>query len=180
MLGVDRMDYTKGIRHRLKAFGELLAEGRLNVEDIVLIQIATPSRERLEQYKIIRHDVELAVGRINGEQADIGSIAVHYLHHSYPRDEMTAFFIAADVMLVTALRDGMNLVAKEYVACRLHDDGALVLSEFAGAAEQLAGAVLVTTTSATSRPGSSRPSRWTRRPAPAGCGRCARRCARTP
>lgn len=143
MLGVDRMDYTKGIRHRLKAFGELLAEGRLNVEDIVLIQIATPSRERLEQYKIIRHDVELAVGRINGEQADIGSIAVHYLHHSYPRDEMTAFFIAADVMLVTALRDGMNLVAKEYVACRLHDDGALVLSEFAGAAEQLAGAVLV-------------------------------------
>ena len=143
MLGVDRMDYTKGIRHRLKAFGELLAEGRLDVEDIVLIQIATPSRERLEQYKLIRHDVELAVGRINGEQADIGSIAVHYLHHSYPRDEMTAFFIAADVMLVTALRDGMNLVAKEYVACRLHDDGALVLSEFAGAAEQLAGAVLV-------------------------------------
>lgn len=143
MLGVDRMDYTKGIRHRLKAYGELLAEGRLNVEDVVLIQIATPSRERLEQYKLIRHDVELAVGRINGEQADIGTIAVHYLHHSYPRDEMTAFFIAADVMLVTALRDGMNLVAKEYVACRLDDDGALVLSEFAGAAEQLAGAVLV-------------------------------------
>ncbi|MBR7539148.1 trehalose-6-phosphate synthase, partial [Mycobacterium tuberculosis] len=81
MLGVDRMDCTKGIRHRLKAFGELLAEGRLDVEDIVLIQIATPSRERLEQYKLIRHDVELAVGRINGEQADIGSIAVHYLHH---------------------------------------------------------------------------------------------------
>src|SRR5699024_5384475 len=68
MLGGDRMDYTKGIRHRLKAYGELLAEGRLNVEDVVLIQIATPSRERLEQYKIIRHDVELAVGRINGEQ----------------------------------------------------------------------------------------------------------------
>ena len=143
LLGVDRMDYTKGIRHRLKAFGELLAEGRLDVEDIVLIQIATPSRERLEQYKIIRHDVELAVGRINGEQADVGSIAVRYLHHSYPRDEMTAFFLAADVMLVTALRDGMNLVAKEYVACRRRDDGALVLSEFTGAAEQLKGAVMV-------------------------------------
>lgn len=143
MLGVDRMDYTKGIRHRLKAFGELLAEGKLDVEDIVLIQIATPSRERLEQYKIIRHDVELAVGRINGEQAEVGSIAVHYLHHSYPRDEMTAFFLAADVMLVTALRDGMNLVAKEYVACRGRDDGALVLSEFTGAADQLKSAVMV-------------------------------------
>ena len=143
MLGVDRMDYTKGIRHRLKAFGELLAEGKLDVEDVVLIQIATPSRERLEQYKIIRHDVELAVGRINGEQAEVGSIAVHYLHHSYPRDEMTAFFLAADVMLVTALRDGMNLVAKEYVACRRRDDGALVLSEFTGAADQLKGAVMV-------------------------------------
>ena len=143
MLGVDRMDYTKGIRHRLKAFGELLAEGRLDVEDVVLIQIATPSRERLEQYKIIRHDVELAVGRINGEQVDVGSIPVRYLHHSYPRDEMTAFFLAADVMLVTALRDGMNLVAKEYVACRKRDDGALVLSEFTGAAEQLKGAVMV-------------------------------------
>ena len=143
MLGVDRMDYTKGIRHRLKAYGELIAEGRLNVEDVVLIQIATPSRERLEQYKIIRHDVELAVGRINGEQADVGSIPVRYLHHSYPRDEMTAFFLAADVMLVTALRDGMNLVAKEYVACRKNDDGALVLSEFTGAAEQLKGAVMV-------------------------------------
>src|SRR5699024_10554462 len=143
MLGVDRMDYTKGIRHRLKAYGELLAEGRLNVEDVVLIQIATPSRERLEQYKIIRHDVELAVGRINGEQVDVGSIPVRYLHHSYPRDEMTAFFLAADVMLVTALRDGMNLVAKEYVACRKNDDGALVLSEFTGAAEQLKGAVMI-------------------------------------
>ncbi|WP_152346837.1 alpha,alpha-trehalose-phosphate synthase (UDP-forming) [Brevibacterium sp. CFH 10365] len=143
MLGVDRMDYTKGIRHRLKAYGELIAEGRLAVEDVVLIQIATPSRERLEQYKIIRHDVELAVGRINGEQVDVGSIPVRYLHHSYPRDEMTAFFLAADVMLVTALRDGMNLVAKEYVACRQNDDGALVLSEFTGAAEQLTGAVTV-------------------------------------
>ncbi|RBP65549.1 trehalose 6-phosphate synthase [Brevibacterium sanguinis] len=143
MLGVDRMDYTKGIRHRLKAFGELLAEKKLKVEDVVLIQIATPSRERLEQYKIIRHDVELAVGRINGEQADVGDIAVYYLHHSYPRDEMTAFFLAADVMLVTALRDGMNLVAKEYVACRTDEDGVLVLSEFTGAAEQLRGAVLV-------------------------------------
>lgn len=143
MLGVDRMDYTKGIRHRLKAFGELLAEGRLTADDVVLIQIATPSRERLEQYKIIRHDVELAVGRINGEQVDVGSIPVRYLHHSYPRDEMTAFFLASDVMLVTALRDGMNLVAKEYVACRGDDDGALVLSEFTGAAEQLKGAVMV-------------------------------------
>src|SRR5699024_12289750 len=131
--GVDRMDYTKGVRHRLKAYGELLAEGRLNVEDVVLIQIATPSRERLEQYKSIRHDVELAVGRINGEQVDVGSIHVRYLHHSYPRDEMTAFFLAADVMLVTALRDGVNLVATEHVGCRKHDDGGLLPDELPGA-----------------------------------------------
>ena len=136
-LGVDRLDYTKGIYARLRAFGELLEEGHLDVDDAVFVQVATPSREQVEQYRILRDDIERLVGRLNGDLGKIGRPAVHYLHSSYPREEMAAFFRAADIMVVTPLRDGMNLVAKEYVACRYDDRGALVLSEFAGAAEEL-------------------------------------------
>jgi trehalose 6-phosphate synthase len=143
MLGVDRLDYTKGIGHRLKAFGELLADGRLTVEDTTLVQVASPSRERVETYRHLRDEIELTVGRINGDFGSISHSAVNYLHHGYPREEMVALCLAADVMLVTALRDGMNLVAKEYVATRTDDDGVLVLSEFAGAADELRTALLV-------------------------------------
>ena len=136
-LGVDRLDYTKGIYARLRAFGELIADGEFDVDDAVFVQVATPSREQVEQYRILRDDIERLVGRLNGDLGKIGQPAIHYLHSSYPREEMAAFFRAADVMVVTPLRDGMNLVAKEYVACRFEDDGALVLSEFAGAAEEL-------------------------------------------
>ena len=118
MLGVDRLDYTKGIRHRLKAFGELLRDDRLTVEDVTLVQVASPSRERVETYRQLRDEIELAVGRLNGDYSTLGHQAIAYLHHGYPREEMVALYLAADVMLVTALRDGMNLVAKEYVACR--------------------------------------------------------------
>jgi trehalose 6-phosphate synthase len=137
MLGVDRLDYTKGIGHRLKAFSELLEEGRLNVADVTLVQVASPSRERVETYKHLRDEIELTVGRINGDFGTIGHQAVNYLHHGFPREEMAALYLASDVMLVTALRDGMNLVAKEYVAARHDEDGVLVLSEFAGAADEL-------------------------------------------
>lgn len=143
MLGVDRLDYTKGIRHRLKAFGELLNEGELTVGDAVLVQVASPSRERVAAYMQLRDEIELTVGRLNGTYATISHSAVAYLHHGYPREEMVALYLAADVMLVTALRDGMNLVAKEFVACQLDDDGVLVLSEFAGAADELKNALLV-------------------------------------
>ncbi|QTX04346.1 bifunctional alpha,alpha-trehalose-phosphate synthase (UDP-forming)/trehalose-phosphatase [Agromyces archimandritae] len=143
MLGVDRLDYTKGIRHRLKAYGELLREGRLEVEDAILVQVASPSRERVETYRQLRDEIELMVGRLNGDYSTLGHQAIAYLHHGYPREEMVALYLAADVMLVTALRDGMNLVAKEYVASRIDDDGALVLSEFAGASDELRQAVLV-------------------------------------
>jgi trehalose 6-phosphate synthase len=143
ILGVDRLDYTKGIDVRLNAFHELLEEYRVTVEDAVMIQLATPSRERVEHYQRMRDDIELAVGRINGEYAKVGRPAVHYLHQSLPREELAAFFLAADVMLVTPLRDGMNLVAKEYVACRHDLGGVLVLSEFAGAAAELTSALLV-------------------------------------
>ena len=143
VLGVDRLDYTKGIRHRLKAWGELLDDGLIDPHDTVMIQVATPSRERVEAYRQLRDEVELTVGRINGEHAPLGRPAVSYQHHSFDRREMTALFMAADVVLVTALRDGMNLVAKEYVASRPDLQGVLVLSEFAGAADELRAAVLV-------------------------------------
>jgi trehalose 6-phosphate synthase len=141
ILGVDRLDYTKGIDVRLRAFEELLAEERSG--DAVMIQLATPSRERVEHYQKMRADIEQSVGRINGTYAQVGRPVLHYLHQSLPREELAAFFAAADVMLVTPLRDGMNLVAKEYVACRADLGGVLVLSEFAGAAIELKDAVLV-------------------------------------
>jgi trehalose 6-phosphate synthase len=143
MLGVDRLDYTKGIQHRFAAYAELLEEGKLDLDDTVLVQIASPSRERVETYRSLRDEIELTVGRVNGEYGSIAHSAINYLHHGYPREEMVALFLAADVMLVTALRDGMNLVAKEYVATRADDDGVLVLSEFAGAADELKQALLV-------------------------------------
>ena len=143
LLGVDRLDYTKGIDVRLKAFSELLAEGRVKRDDTVLVQLATPSRERVERYQLLRNDIERQVGHINGEYAEVGHPVVHYLHRPVPREELVAFFVAGDVMLVTPLRDGMNLVAKEYVACRSDLGGALVLSEFTGAAAELRQAYLV-------------------------------------
>ncbi|MBC6469602.1 trehalose-6-phosphate synthase [Actinomadura alba] len=137
LLGVDRLDYTKGISQRLQAFGELLAEGELKPGEAVFVQIATPSRERIEQYQLLRDQIEQQVGRINGEHAELGAPVIHYLHSSYSREELAALYLAADVMVVTPLRDGMNLVAKEYVACREDLRGALVLSQFAGAADEL-------------------------------------------
>ncbi|MBW8485587.1 alpha,alpha-trehalose-phosphate synthase (UDP-forming) [Actinomadura parmotrematis] len=137
LLGVDRLDYTKGITQRLQAFGELFSDGGLKPGEAVFAQIATPSRERVEQYQILRDQIEQQVGRINGEYGELGAPVIHYLHTSYDREELAALYLAADVMVVTPLRDGMNLVAKEYVACREDLHGALVLSEFAGAAPEL-------------------------------------------
>ncbi|WP_248240189.1 alpha,alpha-trehalose-phosphate synthase (UDP-forming) [Microbacterium kunmingense] len=143
LLGVDRLDYTKGIRHRLKAFGELLEDGRVRTEDVTLVQVASPSRERVEAYIQLRDEIELTVGRINGDHDTMDRTAIRYLHQSFPREEMVALYLASDVMLVTALRDGMNLVAKEYVASRVDNRGVLVLSEFAGAADELGTAVRI-------------------------------------
>ncbi|MDO3650522.1 alpha,alpha-trehalose-phosphate synthase (UDP-forming) [Nocardia mangyaensis] len=137
MLGVDRLDYTKGIDIRLNALWELLEEGRIDPAETVMVQLATPSRERVQSYIKMRGDIERQVGRINGQFARVGYPVVHYLHRPIPREELIAFFVAADAMLVTPLRDGMNLVAKEYVACHSDLNGALVLSEFTGAAAEL-------------------------------------------
>jgi trehalose 6-phosphate synthase len=142
-LGIDRLDYTKGIYARLRAFSELIADDEFSVEDAMFVQVATPSRERVDQYRLLRDDIDRLVGRINGDLGRIGRPAISYLHSSFPREEMAALFRAADIMVVTPFRDGMNLVAKEYVACRIDDTGVLVLSEFAGAAQELRNAILV-------------------------------------
>src|SRR5690242_13804360 len=142
LLGVDRLDYTKGILHRLRAYGELVAAGRLGPRP-VLIQVASPSRERVEAYQTLRDEVEVMVRRITGAHGEVGYAPVDCLPQSYPRAELAALYLTGDVMLVPPLRDGMNLVAKEYVACRNDENGALVLSEFTGAADELAGAFLV-------------------------------------
>ncbi|CCG05750.1 alpha,alpha-trehalose-phosphate synthase (UDP-forming) [Blastococcus saxobsidens] len=143
ILGVDRLDYTKGISVRLEAFQELLEDGALEAPDTVLVQVATPSRERVEHYVHMRETIEQQVGHINGVYGSIAGPAVHYFNQSMPREELAALYRAADVMLVTPYRDGMNLVAKEYVAARGDLRGALVLSEFAGAAAELKQAFLV-------------------------------------
>lgn len=143
LLAVDRLDYTKGITDRLKAFEELLRDGSLSAEKVVLTQIAVPSREDSLGYEDVRREVERTVGRINGAFSGPGRVAVHYFRRSLQREELVAYYLAADVMLVTPLRDGMNLVAKEYCACRTDHSGVLILSEFAGAARELRRALLV-------------------------------------
>ena len=143
ILGVDRLDYTKGIDLRMRALQTLLEQRPDLIGNIAFVQIAVPSREDVEEYQRIRADIEGLVGRINGDLAEVGRPPIHYLYRSVPFDELIAYYRAADVMFVTPLRDGMNLVAKEYVATRYDNTGALILSEFAGAAEQLTQAFLV-------------------------------------
>lgn len=143
LLAVDRLDYTKGIDHRMRAFEMLLDQPGFSVENCVLVQVAAPSREVVDEYADMRSRIELTVGRINGEHSVPGRVAVHYFRRNIPREDLVAYYRAADVMLVTPLRDGMNLVAKEYVASRPDLGGVLVLSEFAGAARELRRALLV-------------------------------------
>jgi trehalose 6-phosphate synthase len=143
LLGVDRLDYTKGIDLRLRAVEELFRDGDLVVPDHVMLQVAVPSRQGVETYADERERVERRVGEINGDFGEVGHPAVHYLHRTLPFEELVAMYMAADVMLVTPLRDGMNLVAKEFVAASTQRPGRLVLSEFAGAAKELRAAILV-------------------------------------
>lgn len=142
ILGVDRLDYTKGILQRLTAFEELLETGALNPDEVTFVQLATPSRERIDHYRATRSKVEEAVGRINGRFGRLGAPVVHYQHSSVPKDVLRRYYRLADIMLVTPFKDGMNLVAKEYVASHGDGTGALVLSEFAGAAAELTQANL--------------------------------------
>ncbi len=143
LLAVDRLDYTKGIDFRLQAFEELLMSKKASSRDCVLVQIAAPSRESEKDYSQLRAKIERTVGRINGQFSAPGRVAVHYFRKNLTREDLAAYYLAADVMLVTPLRDGMNLVAKEYVATRTDNTGVLVLSQFAGAARELTRALIV-------------------------------------
>jgi trehalose-6-phosphate synthase len=142
MLGVDRLDYTKGIRERLLAYEHFLEKYPDLHGRVCLIQVAVPSRSRVEEYRLLRREIDEAIGRITGRFSKRRWIPLRYLYRGFPIEELAAYYAAADLALVTPLRDGMNLVAKEYVASRVRGDGILVLSEFAGAAGTLADAIL--------------------------------------
>jgi trehalose 6-phosphate synthase/phosphatase len=143
IVGIDRLDYTKGIQRRLLAFEALLHHHPDLRGGIRLVQVAVPSRESVEAYRELRDEVDATVGRIQGEFATSSWSPIHYLYRNLSLEEIVALYRSADVLLVTPLRDGMNLVAKEYVASRPDEDGVLVLSEFAGAAAELSEALLV-------------------------------------
>jgi trehalose 6-phosphate synthase/phosphatase len=143
-VGVDRLDYTKGIPERLKAFGNFLRSYPEFHRKVELIQIVVPSREHIPRYDQLKREVERLVTHVNGEFSEPGWVPINYIYRSVPREELVAIYRTADVALITSLKDGMNLVAKEYCAAQTESNGALVLSEFAGAAPELRlGAILV-------------------------------------
>ena len=144
VIGVDRLDYSKGLEERFLGYERFLRDHPDQHGELFLLQIAPPSRENVKSYQEIRANLDALSGRINGEFADFDWVPIRYVNHGYPRDQLAGIYRAARVGLVTPLRDGMNLVAKEYVAAQDPEDpGVLILSEFAGAARQLTEAVLV-------------------------------------
>ena len=144
LVGVDRLDYTKGLPHRFRAFRELLVNYPENRMSATLIQIASPTRESVHAYEDIRHELEGLSGEINGNYGELDWMPVRYIHRTWSRRRLAGLYRNAKVALVTPLRDGMNLVAKEFIAVQdAEDPGVLVLSRFAGAAEQLREALLV-------------------------------------
>jgi trehalose 6-phosphate synthase/phosphatase len=142
-VGLDRLDYTKGIPRRLMAFDRLLQSEPGLCERVRLLQASVPSRQNVTSYALLKQQIDELVGRLNSQHSTTCSVPVHNIYGSLEEEEIVAFYRAADVMLVTPLRDGMNLVAKEFVASRLDDDGVLILSEFAGAATELRDGLLV-------------------------------------
>jgi trehalose 6-phosphate synthase len=144
IIGVDRLDYTKGLPQKFKAFGRFIETNPQYRRQVVLTQIAPPTREDVEAYLDIRRQLERLAGSINGRFGELDWVPIHYIHRSTPRRRLTAIYRSSRIALVTPLRDGMNLVAKEYVAAQDPDDpGVLILSRFAGAAEQLDAALIV-------------------------------------
>ena len=144
VLGVDRLDYTKGIPERLKAFQHLLATQKELRRQITLVQIVVPSRETIPKYQELKTEIEMLISQINGDYGDSGWVPIHYIHRNMERADLLAHYRIADIALITPLEDGMNLVAKEFCAAQAGDKGVLILSEFAGAANQLRnGALLV-------------------------------------
>lgn len=144
MIGVDRLDYSKGIPERIDGIGRFFDREPERIRDLVFVQIAPPSREDVESYQEIRETLEQKCGQINGARSEVDMVPIRYVNRGYSHEELFGFFRASKIGLVTPLRDGMNLVAKEYVAAQDPEDpGVLILSSFAGAALQLQDAVLV-------------------------------------
>ncbi len=144
MIGVDRLDYSKGIPERIDGIGRFFDRYPERARELVFIQIAPPSREDVESYQEIREQLEQKCGQINGARSEVDMVPIRYVNRGYSHEELFGFFREAKIGLVTPLRDGMNLVAKEYVAAQDPEDpGVLILSRFAGAAAQLPDAVLV-------------------------------------
>lgn len=141
VLGVERLDYTKGLRRRLDAIEQYLK--RYDPDDIVFIFINVPSRENVPEYQDLLADIETKVSRINGRYGSIGNTPIHFIHQAIDFSELCALYSLADVAMVTPLVDGMNLVAKEYIACQTNRPGVLILSEFAGAAQELPHAIII-------------------------------------
>ena len=144
MVGVDRLDYSKGLEERMVGYEQFLQDNPDMRGDVFLVQVTPISRDDVDTYQDIRARLDALAGRINGEFADMDWQPIRYLNRSFRRDQLAGIYRAAKVCLVTPLRDGMNLVAKEYVAAQNPDDpGVLILSRFAGAAEQMGEALLV-------------------------------------
>ncbi len=143
VLGLDRLDYTKGIPHRLRAFADLLERFPEVRRRIHLFQVVVPSRVGISEYDDLKMEIEQLVGQINGRYSEVGWVPVHYFFRSLSQNELLAFYRAAGIALITPLKDGMNLVAKEFCACSLEEDSVLILSQFAGAAAQLGRSALV-------------------------------------
>jgi len=143
ILGVDRLDYTKGIKERLLAVERFLEKHGKFRHRILLIQVAVPSRTRVKEYRVMKREVDETIGRINGRFTGEGWPPIQYIYRSLSREELVAYYRLADIALITPGRDGMNLIAKEYVASQVDKKGVLILSEFAGAAEELTEALLV-------------------------------------
>jgi trehalose 6-phosphate synthase/phosphatase len=143
VLGVDRLDYTKGILERLLGFERFLEQNPVWHRRVTLVLIAVPSRTKVSDYANLKRQLDELVGHVVGRFSSEGWVPLRYLYTQFGAEELVAYYRAADVALLTPLRDGMNLVAKEFVASHVGDDGVLILSEFAGAAEELTEALLV-------------------------------------
>jgi trehalose 6-phosphate synthase len=144
IIGVDRLDYTKGLPQKFKAFGQFLEKYPQYRRQVVLTQIAPPTRASVDAYTDIRQQLESLAGSINGQFGELDWVPIHYIHRSTARRRLTAIYRSSRIGMVTPLRDGMNLVAKEYIAAQDPEDpGVLILSRFAGAAEELRSALIV-------------------------------------
>jgi trehalose 6-phosphate synthase/phosphatase len=146
ILSIDRLDYTKGIAQRLRAFESLLQRYPEWRGQVSLLMVVVPSRDQVAQYQSLKEEVDELVGRLNAQYSTISWTPIHYFYRSFPFEELVALYRLADIALVTPVRDGMNLVAKEYIACRNDERGILILSERAGAAQELSDALLINPT----------------------------------